>query len=439
MGQNLTLKITRPFIGPHPFERSKKAVLYGRNKESNELFYMVLANNLVLFYAQSGAGKSSLINAKLIPDLESYDVNVYPVGRVGGPGLDPNNKEINPFTYYLMLSILKGTNVDPELDHQLKSYSKDNLSGFFKCLNFKGGQIALDLQLFQLEGDKKTSGSASTDLAEPKVLFIDQFEEIITTNLSHWDKRSDFFTQIQRLLEVDQTLRVVFVMREEYVAGIGPYANAITGGIRNRFYMQMLKEAAAREAITEPMKNIPPPAVEAANLMIENTGVLIENLRQTRIPGTDQTYAGEFIDPVQLQIVCYQLWENLKGKSHSELSTVKITDAANVETALESFYDESIRYAIEKTSFPEKQLRNWFAEKLITEDKQRNIVKQDTAGLPEEVFNRLLKRYILRPAFYLSGGGTLFELAHDRLIQPILQSNEKWRKANPEIKGANED
>ena len=181
-------------------------------------------------------------------------------------------------------------------------------------------------------------------------------------------------------------------MREEYVAGIGPYANAISGGIRNRFYMQMLKEEAAREAIVEPMRNIPPPAAKAANLIIVNTGILIENLRQTRIPGTDQTYPGEFIDPVQLQIVCFQLWENLKDKSHSELSTVRITEAANVETALESFYDESIRYAIEKTSFPEKQLRNWFAEKLITEDKQRNIVKQDTAGLPEDVFNRLLKR-----------------------------------------------
>ena len=53
-GTNLTLTIARPFIGPHPFERSKKAVLYGRNKESNELFYMVLANNLVLFMPNLG-------------------------------------------------------------------------------------------------------------------------------------------------------------------------------------------------------------------------------------------------------------------------------------------------------------------------------------------------------------------------------------------------
>ena len=37
----------------------------------------------MLFYAQSGAGKTSLISARLIPDLEQEGFKVLPVARVG--------------------------------------------------------------------------------------------------------------------------------------------------------------------------------------------------------------------------------------------------------------------------------------------------------------------------------------------------------------------
>ena len=44
----------------------------------------------MLFYAQSGAGKTSLLNTQIIPALEEEGFNVLPVVRVGSdvpPGL----------------------------------------------------------------------------------------------------------------------------------------------------------------------------------------------------------------------------------------------------------------------------------------------------------------------------------------------------------------
>ena len=61
-----------PYVGPVPFQRSDESKFYGREVEADDLACLVEAHQVVLLYAQSGAGKSSLINAKLIPILETH-------------------------------------------------------------------------------------------------------------------------------------------------------------------------------------------------------------------------------------------------------------------------------------------------------------------------------------------------------------------------------
>ena len=38
---------------------------------------------------------------------------------------------------------------------------------------------------------------------------------------------------------------------------------------------------------------------------------LVDDLRQVRVTGRQGTIAGQYVEPVQLQVVCYQLWERL--------------------------------------------------------------------------------------------------------------------------------
>jgi hypothetical protein len=49
-----------------------------------ELFYLLLARWLVLLPATEGAGKSSLIQARLIPRLQDEGFVVYPTVRLRG-------------------------------------------------------------------------------------------------------------------------------------------------------------------------------------------------------------------------------------------------------------------------------------------------------------------------------------------------------------------
>ena len=61
-----------PYIGPRPFDRNDKDKkrFFGRDYEADEIISLILGHRLVLVYAQSGAGKTSILNAKISPMLE---------------------------------------------------------------------------------------------------------------------------------------------------------------------------------------------------------------------------------------------------------------------------------------------------------------------------------------------------------------------------------
>ncbi|WP_054864320.1 nSTAND1 domain-containing NTPase [Methanosarcina barkeri] len=58
------------YVGPRPFEEKDEGIFFGRAREVRDLLSTVIAHRLVLVYAQSGAGKTSIINAGLIPLLK---------------------------------------------------------------------------------------------------------------------------------------------------------------------------------------------------------------------------------------------------------------------------------------------------------------------------------------------------------------------------------
>src|SRR5215212_2655747 len=77
--------IIDPYIGPRPFKRDieDQKRFFGRDDETDEIVSLILGHKLVLIYAQSGAGKTSIFNAKVAPTLEKYGFQVLPTARVG--------------------------------------------------------------------------------------------------------------------------------------------------------------------------------------------------------------------------------------------------------------------------------------------------------------------------------------------------------------------
>lgn len=390
-----------PYVGPRTFEEGDGDRFFGREREARTLLSLVIADPLVLFYAQSGAGKSSLLNARLIPQLRERGFEVLPVGRVGGAlpeGLEP---VANVFTFNLLASLDRGRAQPAELAQlTLHDYLKQNAAG--------------------QEG--RAAGAAPHNGDRPyRVLVIDQFEEIVTSHLEHWSDRDGFFQQLNEALRHDDRLWVVLTMREDHAAALAPYTELLTGRMRARFSMQRMEAPAALEAIRLPA------AVAGRPFAPGVAEALVDNLRQIRVQD-GQNRPGQFVEPVQLQVVCYQLWQHLADRPPGEIRQEDLDELGDVDTALAQFYEQAISRVMKQTGVPELQLRSWFEQHLITEAGTRGTVYQgveQTAGLDNDIVQLLAGQFLLRAE--IRAGGTWYELIHDRFVGPIQQANERWR------------
>ena len=66
-----THSIAKPYKGPDSYQVEDEELFFGRDREADQLIAKILSSRLTLLHAQSGAGKTSLLNARIIPELES--------------------------------------------------------------------------------------------------------------------------------------------------------------------------------------------------------------------------------------------------------------------------------------------------------------------------------------------------------------------------------
>src|SRR6188474_2886564 len=100
-----------PYVGPRSFRKEQREFFFGRDEEADELVSVITAHSAVLLYSQSGAGKTSLLNAKLIPKLEEEETfHVLPPMRVQGQL--PANLKIGRNTNIFVLNALISAGVD---------------------------------------------------------------------------------------------------------------------------------------------------------------------------------------------------------------------------------------------------------------------------------------------------------------------------------------
>ena len=95
-----------PYVGPRSFTANDKKKFHGRDREIRQLTSLLIAERLVLIHSPSGAGKSSLIQAGLLPEMEQEDFYVLPVIRVN---VEPTgifaDKQVNRYLYSALVSL----------------------------------------------------------------------------------------------------------------------------------------------------------------------------------------------------------------------------------------------------------------------------------------------------------------------------------------------
>ncbi len=386
-----------PYIGPRPFKKDEGELFFGRDQEADELVSLITAHPVVLVYAQSGSGKSSLLNARVIPKLESDDEGFEVLGPLRVQGQVPANVVVDKETNIYILNAL--LSYDPNQDPG--RLSRLTLSDYLK---------------------QRPPRVNKFNEPSPRVIIFDQFEEIFTAYSDRWEQRAGFFEQIRNAIEDDRVpLRVVFAMREDYIAELDPYVSTLPEKLRTRYRLEQLRKEPALLAVTKPLKGT---GRSYGNGVAEQ---LVDNLR--RLPGAsaEDPKLGPYVEPVQLQVVCQSIWQAL-GPAETEITQNHLKDYGDVNRALSAFYERSVKIVCEKTGTPEADLRDWFGNTLITQEGRRAPVyrgAQKTEGLANAAVEMLDSMQLIKSE--LKGASDRwYELAHDRFIEPVRQSNESW-------------
>ncbi len=401
-----------PFVGPRPFETEDRDRFFGRTRELEELFSLIIAHRAVLVYAQSGAGKTSLLKAGVIPRLVQQAYKVLPPARVHG--LLPADLSADKVANIFVFHALQHWAVDLCRGPSAEKCAQTTLAEFLKTL--------------------VPPSRPDEEGAAPMVIVFDQFEEFFTANTHRWQERAPFFKQLSQALEEIPTLKVVFVMREEYIAQLEPLAELLPEKLRTRMHLERLRGNSARNAVVKPFQSrgLSFDAGAAEKLLAELSGIRVsegDKFREAR---------GEFVEPVQLQVVCQSLWENLEqdwknGSPASSQSPHVITPDfvgryGDVNHALAHYYDRSVEKAAAEGNIGEGELRRWIDTALITPTGTRGLAFRGASGAPGTIPGLALK--CLEEAHVIRreerGGTITHELTHDRFIEPVQKSNKAW-------------
>ncbi len=334
----MSFHANNPYVGPRTFLKEEGHLFFGREREASDLIALVASEQLVLFYAQSGAGKSSLVNTRLIPYLESKAYEVLPVGRISGDW--PTGIEVEDIYVYNLLRNLDqhGTNSD--------SFAKLSLSDFL-------GNLNKDQQGYFYDDSPWLEPQEEESFVPPprRALIIDQFEELFSTHPEAWERREDFFRQLALAMQHDPYLWVVLVMREDYIAALDPYAHLLSNGLRVRYYMQRLGREAALQAIKKPVQNLRPYADGVAEKLVED----LSSIKIQMPDGAPNVQSGQYVEPVQLQVVCYGMWENLPPEG-SYITEEDLQEVGNVDKSLGRYYAGRVKAIAAAKNVKERQI-----------------------------------------------------------------------------------
>jgi len=392
------------YRGAQPFgdDALSQRTFFGRESAAQSLTNQVLANRLVVVYAKSGVGKSSLLNAGVAPRLREARCQ-------------PLLVRVNDVARGPLASVLEG--VRAEAARQQVEYvhgDTGSLWRFFKTVEFWRGDLLLT-----------------------PVLVIDQFEELFTLHdeaardaflvelgqLVRGVRPADAVGDDTRLSDAPPSLHIVLSLREDFLGLLEDAADRIPQILDHRFRLAPLTRENAAEAMVGPARLAEAGfATQAFGLAPEFVDAVLDHLTLRAAGPAAQVRRA--VEPFHLQLICQRI-EQIVARRGAAARGQPFTladfggEAALAET-LRSFYALAIASVAEARLRPaarrlcEEFLISPEGRRLSLEEHElRKQLRLSEAALAQLVASRLLRTD-------RRSDSTYYELSHDALVEPVL-------------------
>ncbi|MBX2891047.1 MAG: hypothetical protein KF734_08990 [Saprospiraceae bacterium] len=421
------------YPGARPFAPGQQHLFFGREQAVRELHNLLQIEQLVVFYSKSGLGKSSLLNAGLLPRVENE-------GR-----WQPIVVRFNAWT-----ESKTDTPVQITRELLLRGF---NQPVFLEKIFPDDRSLWYAAKTRQLSANVLNPNSASKNLAPQGLLLVfDQFEELFTypdeavqqfgRQLAELlqtavpqrvRKMAELFLLAQpdlltaeeeAALESRLNIRIVCAIRSDRMSLLDRLSTYVPQILSQRYELQSLSPAEARAAIEQPAQK----EGTYATLPFQYAPAALDTMLAYLTKGGTQP-----IESFQLQILCQSI-EQYVYRSADYL--IEPDDVGEPEQVFRHYYDNQIA----QIDDPAEQLaaRRLIEEGLVYEKEQRRLTLFDVQihesyGISDDLLLRLVDTHLLRAEPNLRGGYT-YELSHDTLVAPVLKA--KTRRLEAELRAA---
>ena len=415
-----------PWLGLESYQENQ--IIYGRNKEIEELSQCVLNNNETVLYGKSGIGKSSIINAGILPIVRAQ--GYFPIVV----RLDHSNKH----SYIKQLSNLIEMGAHVSECSIAKPIEEQLLWEYFHTHRFNKTKeeksklvIIFDQfeEIFTLQNNAAIKGRFFNELGDvlnnvmPKGLTEEHSVETrnlqsSTTKLesvSGFADMADLFstlainvnTSTSKYIE-DNEIHFVFTLREDFLSEFEYYTSKIPSLKQHRYGLRPLNQVQAAEIILKPRPELVDEGV--ARLIIETVTNRIDFSLGDE-PEID-------VDAAVLSLFLSQIYDKrVTNDSSISVDLVKTFG----KYIIKDFYEE----AVESLS---SQPIDFLEEKLLTSENRRNSLSRadfKAGGFSEDELKRLIDdKKVLRQFHY--EGDLRIEFIHD-ILCPVVKERKEQR------------
>ena len=374
-----------PYLGRRAFTADDQGLFFGRDPESLDIQRRWRENRLVVLHGPACCGKTSILQAGVVPGL-SKDTDVLPLGRaLGGSSFpEPLLPEHNP-------------------------YSLSVLSSWFP------GEARTSLAQFSLT-DVLRRRSQARDWSRtpvPLLVAIDQIEELFADGRSE-QHRDEFFQDLAVATREIPRLRVLFSTRTDTLRDLAPYEQQLSSAVR--IPLSPLTVEAAIEAARRPMEmaggHFAPGAAE----------YLVGELTTTGSPGHAREGTGPVpaaVEPVLLQVVCSSLWRAVLPGTPA-ITVDFIRRKLDVDQVLADFCADVLAAAAARHQVPVPKLLSWIEQDFINGHGHRDdaaTTGRSAAATPAAVARTLENEHLLTAAE--AARPKQYQLSGDRLAEAV--------------------
>lgn len=424
----------------------------GREEDIEKFSELIDSRTMSVLYANSGIGKTSFINAGIVPLYKEDDY--YPI-HISFVFEELSPEKLEEWIVNQVIASFEEQEKDPSKNiwaSVLKTPKWHNIS------NVDFQKTTKNLWWFLHSHEMIDE---ETNIHYKPLIIFDQFEEVFskTNNSSGNYLKELLFKALEELssnavprrvksnleelrsqgIEIDLNrnieYKVVFSLRKEYLSDFDYWTNkkfSIAELFRNRMYLLPLTREQAERVVTQQPN--PEKDSECIDTLNDVKDIILDRID---VKGTNE------VEPLMLSVLCSRLYDEAMSKGIYHL-TKKDVETINIDTLIATFYNDIVKDVIK-----DAKLLSEFEEQMVDRKNRRKKVIsssllnglfdnkfeiKDSDGKARETSYKkeLEDKHIIRVEKY--DGEDYVELIHDRIAEIISNRNDERKRRLSNLK-----